>query len=197
MTTKGHVDERTKTAYHEAGHALAHFVLHIRFDGVTIKPSPETDTLGQLIQEAPRAISVNDLQGWQVDEEIIACFAGPSAEARISGRTCWPKGSNDFQFAFDLAAKLDHLHVEDIDPYLRDLWARAKNLLKRPGHWLGVERVAAALLQREVLSYSEVAGILQASLEYPQPPMWRLRKSPASENPLLCSLIRRSLRRGA
>jgi len=187
-------DLRTKTAYHEAGHALGYFVFHVPFDGVSIRREP--DSYGRVFQKVPREFRVNDLTPRELDGEIILCLAGPASEARLTGRTCWRGGAVDFKEAFDMVAKLEHLHVEDIEPYLRALWTRANHLFRRPGHWLGVERVAAGLLQREELTYSEVAAILQASLEYDFDSWkWRLTPSPTLACPMLHLMIRRGLRR--
>jgi hypothetical protein len=62
----------------------------------------------------------------EVDERIIIAFAGPAAEARQTGRMNWGAGSDDYVFAFELASELTHFKVDDIDPYLRYLWARAE-----------------------------------------------------------------------
>ena len=52
------IDERTKTAYHEAGHVLAYVVFSIPFDRVSSKLSQDEGCWGQVTTEPPREICV-------------------------------------------------------------------------------------------------------------------------------------------
>jgi hypothetical protein len=101
-----------------------------------------------------------------VEEAIVACLAGLAAESLAIGRICWESGSRDVDLACDLATKLDRLHADDLEPYLKYLWARANRLLKRPGYWLAVERLATRLLEVDGLSRCEADKILQSSLKH-------------------------------
>ena len=77
-----------------------------------------------------------------------------------------PMGSryDDFNFVFDVVAKLTHLADEDLPSYVQYLWIRAQNLLRRPGDWESVQAVAEALLRQNQLTYSEVRSIVEPFL---------------------------------
>ena len=154
---------RIETAYHEAGHAVASFVLHVRFDSVHIIPSLARYSLGRICKE-PESIRPDRINQRELESRVIVSLAGMAAEARYTGKANWKFGTDDFNFAFDVIAKLTHLADEDLPSYIEYLWVRAQNLLRRPGHWQSVQAVAEALLRENELTYAEVCSIVEPLL---------------------------------
>jgi hypothetical protein len=187
--------QRTATAIHEAGHALAYWLFHVPFTGVSIIPAVGSH-YGQ-IEKEPKLLRADHMHQREVDERIMIALAGTAAEARHTGRTDWAAGSADFVFAFNLAAKLPYLSVDDVDHYLRYLWARTQSLFNRSGHWEAVQQIADRLLAEERIDYTAVASIAGSTVQYDlQSNSWRLTRSPAATTVggFLAFEIRRGLR---
>ena len=108
LTTLRTVDKRAarnelaSTAYHEAGHAVAHFVLGRRIDRVTIVPG--NGYLGR-VQGRVLPKSWSPQQGdfrppreLRAAENLLTCLlAGPTAEARFRGRRNLVGASRDYE----------------------------------------------------------------------------------------------------
>src|ERR1039457_1771641 len=100
-----------KTAYHEAGHAVASVFLFLPFRSVTIKPNK--DSLG-VVQyrkfsehfwtavEIKRTPAIVD----KMERHIKSSLAGPIAEQRATGRKNKIGGYNDHQSAMVFATRL-------------------------------------------------------------------------------------------
>lgn len=132
--------------YHEAGHAVAHWYFSHQIESVTIKP--EIDSHGDVIsvgkvnvKRPPDIVKAHEEhemltaeQRQFEDENIVAVYAGRCAEAR-----------HDNHEGLDAAA---YAYAE----------ARARQLVD--ARWELIEAVAAALLERETLSGSELGEVL-------------------------------------
>jgi ATP-dependent Zn protease len=148
-----------RTAYHEAGHAVAYYVLGIEHGYVTIRPKDgdvghTTHHDGWLL--GPEGWSLSREDG---ENQIIACYAGREAEQR----------------AFPAAplAELEEGAASDDEyaaEYLRSLGggdeqalrARARNFLAE--HWSKVEAVAAQLIEHEWLEETEIEFICDGEM---------------------------------
>lgn len=151
------LDRRTLTAYHEAGHALAHYLFMIPYLGVSI--IPDATHYGRVVREQTY-ICNGDLTDREIEEMIISDFCGMAAESRISGRVLWRSyGSGDFNSAFNTMALFADISRDEYVHYMRYLWARANVLMKRPGHWEGVELVVSELLNVGNLSAERISEI--------------------------------------
>jgi hypothetical protein len=168
---------RTETAHHEAGHAVASYVLHVKFNGVHIIPDLQANFLGRTCKE-PESIRPDWLDQCELESRVIVSLAGMAAEARYTGKADWRFGADDFNFVFDVIAKLNHFADEDLPSYVEYLWVRAQNLLRRPGHWQSVQAVAEALLQKNELTYEEVRSIVKPLLIV-RAHLWRLTPAPS------------------
>jgi ATP-dependent Zn protease len=90
------MDRRTRTAYHEAGHAVACLKLGRGFLCVTIVPDQDSD--GEVKRtKAPKSKS----ERW-LEREVLISLAGLAAEKRYVGRTDWKGARSDTSQASDL-----------------------------------------------------------------------------------------------
>ena len=149
------------TAYHEAGHAVAAFVLRLKIGrrGVTIVPDKERDMLGyvnitaQLRERPDCATSARTrarIEAW------VAHLAGDIAERKFSGRRRFG-GHSDLLQASDLLEYIS-TSVEQFDARLRVASVGARDLIE--DNWPSVQAVAEELLRKKTLSADEVAKLV-------------------------------------
>jgi hypothetical protein len=162
------------TAYHEAGHAAAAWLLNIRLRKVTIVP--EGDALGYVLRRGiafPKrvretlecgAISDRD-KAWAqfiAERHAVICLAGNEAQKRFNPRSVRRAHSQS-----DCDSALNGLlYMEGPDTmhlYWRILTIRAKCLLNRPGIWDAVKALAEALMQQKTMSGDDSLKIMRRS----------------------------------
>jgi hypothetical protein len=155
-----------RVAYHEAGHAVAQVYLHRSFRSVSIKPKSsylgrvDSPKLSQTFREGLAHYLDGDHRTRNmVDDHILISMAGPAAENRYTGRRGWDGARQDLRQSRDLGEPLygEEATKHDI-PFMT---ARADSLMKSRIVWVRVEAVAAALLERCVLTSAEVREIGQ------------------------------------
>jgi ATP-dependent Zn protease len=159
------VDRRRKTreatAYHEAGHAVlrSHFDLPIR--RVTIRCDRETagkvEGKGALYLRGID-IEITPAKQERIFRRIMVCLAGEVAQAKFSKRSVrnW-HASSDHQKAADFALRVSG-DDEGAALLLRWLMHRTKNMVEV--RWPQIQKLASALLEREVLSGDEVRELI-------------------------------------
>ena len=146
---------RERTAYHEAGHAVAAHRLGIEVKFATIL----------LDHDSAGFVSHGDLfcdrglgsDRANLERAIKICLAGPLAEARFYPRYRRPRGSQDYDCAFGLARYLAGSAGER--EFIRYQERQTRALLDR--YWGDVERVARALLEHDQLSVNQVRDIIE------------------------------------
>ena len=157
-------DERT--AYHEAGHAVAAFFEQLRVRTATIKPDKVKGSLGH-VSHYPKPSFHPDFETDARTERrvlagVLTYLAGPAAERRATGRAT---GSHDdYRNAMDMASRLCGSN-ESVGALLRWMWVQARDLVTV--HWSFIEAVARALLARRRLSGQEVREIILNSGKLP------------------------------
>jgi hypothetical protein len=137
-----------RTAYHEAGHAVAAYMRHLRFTGVSIVPSDST--LGRCefiatsvtIDVKARALSRTRRH---VETLIIISLAGVIAEGLLTGRTNWGGAHADLHDAARYASYVTGSE-DELGAYVRWLWEHTRTLLSARPCWPAVREVAAALI---------------------------------------------------
>ncbi len=181
--TKGEYGKLKKTAYHEAGHAVAAFALSKRFKKVSIIPSPTEDSLGRLLgcdwdsklnPEFDEGARLRHL----VEAQIIIFLAGPVAEAKLTGRYNHVGASKDYHGAVFYASYVTG-SSEETSAYINWLLERTKNILSTY-HWDAVELLADELIKRREISYTATRKIIRKGLDGPLPPL-DLKKSLAKK----------------
>lgn len=168
-----------RTAYHEAGHAVANFRLRLRVGRVTIRLDSNAGTLGSCY--GGRAIQrrhnvESDAGDWnriRMERDVIVLLAGHEAEAYFSGRRNHIGARVDREGAIDLLSyfagdfyeKSGAGKQEESRAYYRLLQIRARHLVRNRGNWEMVRAVAKRLLERETISGAEALALLRQSLE--------------------------------
>lgn len=142
------------TAYHEAGHAVACYVLKHVFEKVSIIPGE--GFLGKLyangIPEDFNIDSPGPAETQLAYDHFIICWAGFYSEYRFTGKYNWCGSMSDRSKANAFAALLDRPAKECEE--------EAKELIY--SNWKKVEAVAQALLESQTLTAQQVQEICEA-----------------------------------
>ena len=149
------------TAYHEAGHAVAAFVLRLKIGrrGVSIVPDREKDLVGLAhvpvqVQEQPdRAVSGRTRL--HLEKQAIMCFAGDAAERKFDGRRRFG-GHRDYQHAAELLAPLA-TSWEQHDARIEVARLGARDIVEAT--WSSIQAVAEELLRKKTLNAADVKAI--------------------------------------
>jgi ATP-dependent Zn protease len=149
----------TATAYHEAGHTVMHLLTDVLIDSVSIIPTD--DDLGYTRWEhgAAAFFSLNrgnyrsrELQALAKAHALI-CMAGIVAEEIKFGSPYEDGAGHDLDSFHDVA----YYMTRDTGGYATQKKHQAKRMLRQ--HWGKVEAIAAALLERKILTAEEVNQI--------------------------------------
>jgi hypothetical protein len=156
--------ELERTAYHEAGHAVAAVLLccGLKDRGVTIVPyvRVDKDDMGKVKEtQAVGGCSIAD-GVMDVREVCVALLAGHEAQNIFrKGSSHWLGGAlDDFAQVEVLLTKEVTADPQLIQKYTKEYAAEAKALLLT--HWRAVERLAAALLERQTVSGPEAEELV-------------------------------------
>lgn len=152
---------RIVLAHHEAAHAVAHVVLGIAFDYVTISPTEGAD--GH-VKNVPGTLNPVDPDAFDLDDEFDWCLtmvAGPLGEARSwclleNGDTERIEDYEDFACGANAEGDIGHLTSVLFVPHdlMNSLWTSGRELVA--SNWDYIVRVATELDERETLSEAEV-----------------------------------------
>jgi len=167
MKMKNSVTKFRRAAYHEAGHAVASYLVKRRLSYCTIEPNPDKHTLGHceyrnLATFKPDVVPTGRLRN-QIEKLIIVLLAGAVAERLKFGRTYWKGSENDTSQAHDLAI---YLCSEDKEAraFINWLWQRTINLLEFGPHWAAVEAISEELMKSKYISERQTRKIIEATL---------------------------------
>lgn len=156
--------KRKLTAYHEAGHAVAAYLLKAhRIKSLSIIPEGETE--GLMRHSAPGDTYRPDYQRTsrtrsKTEKLIMVCLAGDAAENLFLKKDSRNIRLFDYSKAVDLAA----YHCADPDEtgaYVNFLYYRVRNLLRIPENWTKIEVLAAALIQKEFMNGEATYSLLR------------------------------------
>ena len=162
MSKTRHVASREAAmAYHEAGHAVACYYMHVKINSATI--IPDEVSLGHVRPENMfRGLNPEaDLSGrvrLQIERAIIISLAGMAAQRRFSKRS-WRQyhGSSDFRSAGDLALYIGG-DGAGATAFLHWLQLRADQLVE--AQWRDIECVARALMKRKTMTGDEIVEVI-------------------------------------
>ena len=152
-----------RIAYHEAGHAVAAFLVRRAFRYVTIKPGE--DSLGHILF---RKFSDSFRPDIEYDEHklrpplekvIITGLAGHAAESIYAGRNNWVGSRKDFHNAVDYATYLIG-EPKELEAYMKWLLIHTRNKLCHPMHWGAVKALAEELLKQDRIGYRKARKII-------------------------------------
>lgn len=147
------------TAYHEAGHAVAAFVLQRRFTLISIIPELLVGAAGYITFDPPHLdLDAGDRQ--LVEHEIMLRLAGLAAEEAKFAHNPWQSRVGDLPQARSMIAFL----YDDTPPdlLLIRLYNQTKELLHT--NWQAVDTVAQELLNYGELREYYVRHVIRTAL---------------------------------
>jgi len=139
------------TAYHEAGHAVAAIVRGVRVKHATIAPSGNSAGYIRLLGHIPKQI------GAMHDRGMIA-LAGEAAQRRFISRSVRQHhGESDREMVREFALRASG--SAKVAQCLVNLWqAQADDLVQ--ARWAVIQRVAAALLEKQMVDGAELQRLV-------------------------------------
>jgi hypothetical protein len=153
------------TAHHEAGHAVAAYVLDAAFSRVHI--IADGDVLGMLIW--PPMTFFRNLGGRQdeaFEKSIIVDFAGVVAAGRYEAHSLWKGGSSDLTHAVNRALlRRGDGSIAEAEAFLGCLWTQTVEFFLHNHHRAATQVLAVALLKRNSLTYGDVKEIVSGVLD--------------------------------
>src|SRR5690348_14957655 len=122
-----------RTAYHEAGHAVAAVLLRRPFRYATIMPDDD-DSLGHVqYLAAPASLDWDDDNDTRLQRHLervmMTALAGLVAEARLAGRRYWQQAGHDLDTVRDYALHYCGGNPEGATAYINWLHYRVRVLL--------------------------------------------------------------------
>ena len=151
--------ELERTAHHEAGHYVAHYVGQDEGHlggalSVSIVPNDKEGSLGRIrAQECPRSSETGDWPKREtIEAHVVACCAGFAAQRRFDPSEDETQARGGAANDFELAKEWDD--VFSIDDGLRCASALVTT------HWRSIEVVAKGLLARGQLNAEEADALL-------------------------------------
>jgi hypothetical protein len=156
-------EERMRlTAYHEAGHAVASWVVGLEMEGASIEP--QGSSLGR--------VSFTEMEAMEVYDEIlhrhlVSSYAGVKAVELYTGRLTDPDDPNmdsryqgsDWDQVMDLILRLAGPEESAQVALQEQAEEKAQRILRE--NWRGVETVAEALLRDDSLDSTDLPRILR------------------------------------
>lgn len=156
---------KTSVAYHEAGHAVMAYEQRLRIREVSILPEATSaghvDRIAAIIGERPDIGRVTDRVRMKVERDVLVALAGATAQRIRNPRSvrAW-HGESDRAVAEGLLAHISP-DFEELVAYLNLLDIRARVQLEHFLTWPAVEALAAALLERKVLTGTEARRVIR------------------------------------
>lgn len=163
-----------KTAYHEAGHAVAAFAMNKRFTRVSIIANPDDNSLGRLLGCGWNSKLNPEFDGGvrlrnRVEAQIIVFLAGPVAEAKLTGHYNHIGASKDYHDAVSFAGYVTGSSKET-SAYINWLLEKTKNLLSNY-NWDAVKMLADELIKRREIGYMTTRKIIRKGIDGFLPPL--------------------------
>jgi hypothetical protein len=144
----------------------------IPFGRVTIVP--DADCLGavvgyryglKFIQRCEMGYDFTPRDRDRLEREIMSLLAGHAAERRFAGRANHAGSYRDRKTAIDLASTFVDYDPKVTIAFFRWISLRVDAVFESPHQWLFVKAVAAALLERQRLTYREVRATIEAAID--------------------------------
>ncbi len=154
------------TAYHEAGHAVAAYVVGRRVREISIVA--DGDMLGHVAywpwpDSFHPDYETDGKTRRMVESGIITSLAGPVAEALFRGRHNWRGANSDTRQAVDLASYMCG-GAEETGAYIGWLFWRARTILSLPEHWAAVQALAGDLLEQRRIGTQRARQIIKMAI---------------------------------
>lgn len=156
-------EDKRRTAFHEAAHAVAQYRFGFTCAKVTIVPDEDRETLG----------SASRMDSWESWEEvpedvchgfIIMCLAGFATGLHLAPdqrEAHLQQANSDFAKAARLLRLMEEMGESDPDDAIPDRWIEETSVFV-DREWRAITAVAEALLQLETLEYIELELLVDA-----------------------------------
>jgi hypothetical protein len=159
-----------RTAFHEAGHIIAHYILDVPIVGASIVE--EGESLGRVTREKISKKMKEDLGGIYSYEaerfmrnEIVILYAGNEAEKHYCGKYDDVGASGDYETISDWAIRL-YTKEKLAHSYTEFLRLLAKNMIMyNPVSKKLLPVIAKELVDNKQLSGKEITGLIDKFLE--------------------------------
>jgi len=166
MRRRSFQDQIQAAAYHEAGHAVMCYLMHLRITSVSIG----NDGLhnGEMTHENPfrgvdRARDDSFGARLRIEKIIMLCLAGPLAQQKSAPGALSRDygGAMDEDTASSLAMQFFHSRkTARAYVYFARAWVRQK--LDEPAIWAAVERLASVLMKQRKISGRQAEAIIRS-----------------------------------
>jgi hypothetical protein len=154
-----------RIAFHEAGHAVAAYLLAREFSVVTIVR--RGDTLGhcallRLSDFHPDRESDQRTLA-HLEEYMLMLYAGVASEYLHTARRGWSTAHTDVLAARHLATNACGSN-EEADIFCKLMFVRSKNLLRPAQNWAGLQALAATLCTAQTLSFAQAKEVIEEGM---------------------------------
>ncbi len=156
-----------RAAYHEAGHAVASYLVHRRLACISIIPNPIDHTLGHCeyrnLADFKSDAPINSRLRAQIEKLIIVLLAGAIAERLRAGSVYRNGCEDDMAIAHDAAM---YLFGEDKEAraFVNWLSTHTRNLLTSAPQWAAVEALAGELTEKRFIGERLARQIIRKAL---------------------------------
>ena len=152
-------------ALHEAGHAVASYLLGRPFDEIALHPQDGPGVWGSVSVTAGGDISPDD-GDWserdRLEKTIVILLAGPAAECRYTGASPWAAGGSDLEHVVGIACRRFSWGTEaTLRQRVEHLWHRTKDLIYDEENWDCVQRVAEVLKAFKKIDWNLCGRLIQ------------------------------------
>ncbi len=151
-------DQSTRTAYHEAGHAVIAIMVGRTVNKVSIVPSGKK--LGVCKMNKGRTKASHDA----LEADLLILLAGMAAEGRKAGKYNMQGASQDLREAEKLAF-MRAGNANQAEKILRRAFDKVHNLMDQKATWIAIKAIAEALLENQAISGREADHHYRLALE--------------------------------
>jgi hypothetical protein len=162
-------DKLRQIAFHEAGHAVAAFVIGYSIAGVVIdrEPSPGDEASTRHFVELSDMLPVEQMEKSDAENRALFAFAGDAAAMYLMG--CRPAGESfdhgcDYWLATAAAWRFFSENRER-HAFLEATEDRAHAFVREPLRWHQIQTLAASLLERRDLFGHQVVELLNHAIQ--------------------------------
>ena len=157
--------EIERTAYHEAGHAVASYILRQPFLSVDVRPADDGSLGRVMYPDGPPIIS----KPWHprfrgyIEKEVMSLLAGCEAESLALKRRTYEGGRTDYQDAANYAAHI--FQPDDIPAFVARMTKQIRAELAPPHHWAAVSTLAEVLVAKKQLSGRAARRVIREAMK--------------------------------
>jgi ATP-dependent Zn protease len=159
------VSRRTGTAYHEAGHAVAAYLVRKKFRYVTIRANGEYEGYMRHYQKRDAFLIDGEehaMTRTSIEKDMMVSLAGGAAVFLLTGKHDYIGKWSDDHKVMDLAETVCRSGRE-CEAYINWLYIRCESMLRSQANWHAVETLAEELLVKETISYRKAVEIIKAA----------------------------------